>query len=76
MKMNIRTYQQVDDDKCIEEVISNVIRIEESEDLGLVISNKVFPEDDIIESRKFLLKDIMLIRIEIILKKLEGNEKK
>lgn len=69
--MNVKIYQQVENDKCIEEVISNVIEIVESEDLGLVISNKAFPQDDIIESRKFLLKDIMLIKIDIILKKQE-----
>lgn len=74
--MNVRIYQQVDDDKVIEEVISNVIGIVESEDLGLVINNKAFPQDEIIESRKYLLKDIMLIRVEILLKKLEVEDKR
>ena len=71
--MNFKIYQQVEDDKCIEESLFSVFRIEESDDFGLIINSKEF--DGTTEKREIDKKDIMFTRVEVFLKKLEVVEK-
>jgi len=65
--MNIKIYQQVEDDKVIEESLFNVIKIEESDDFGYVFT-MLDPWTNEVITREIPKGDVMWLQINVILK--------